>query len=208
MLLGLGDSYTSGGGKQSYPLVAANLLGWSGSNYAVGGSKMGAVAGQLAKTGSLLSNVTHVVLTTSGNDLNVKDALMDVILKGGYKEVETKIWALQPQLVSTYKIIQNAVRLGTKIFGIPYVDLISVGNKIPNENQAHQVMQVYSNMVKAAAAEANIGFIEANTESFIGHEMYSADPYCTSLTESNPLHPNLRGDNKLGEVVADYLKSL
>jgi hypothetical protein len=63
-------------------------------------------------------------------------------------------------------------------------------------------------MVKAAAAEANIGFIEAITESFVGHEMYSADPYCTSLAESNPLHPNLKGDNKLGEVVADYLKSL
>src|SRR5262249_46615192 len=122
--------------------------------------------------------------------------------------VEAKIRALQPQLVSTYKIIQKAVRSGTKIFGIPYVDLISVGNKIPHENEAHQVMQVYSDMIKAAAAEANIGFIESVTHAFVGHEMYSADPYCTSLTDSNPLHPNLKGDNKLGEVVADYLKSL
>lgn len=137
----------------------------------------------------------------------MKDALTEVILHNNFTAVEKKIWALQPPLVSTYKIIQNAVRPGTKIFAMPYVDLISVGNKIPNENQAHQVMQVYSNMVKVAAAQANIEFIQSVTEAFVGHEMYSADPYCTSLTESNPLHPNIKGDYKLGEVVADYLKS-
>lgn len=168
---------------------------------------MNSIPIQLSKAGSLLSNVTHIVLTTSGNDLNVKDALIEVIVDNNYTAVEKKIWTLQSQLVSTYKIIQNAVRSETKIFAIPYVDLISVGNKIPNENQAHQVMQVYSNMIKAAATQANIGFIESVTEAFVGHQMYSDDPYCTSLTDHNPLHPNLKGDYKLGEVIADYLKS-
>jgi hypothetical protein len=48
-LVGLGDSYTSDGGKVSYPLVAANLLSWSGSNSAVPGSKMNGIPSQLAK---------------------------------------------------------------------------------------------------------------------------------------------------------------
>ncbi len=74
-MIGLGDSYTSGGGSQSYPLVAGKFLNWQARNFAVGGSKMNAIAAQLAKVGSLLSNVTHIVLTTSGNDLGVSSAL-------------------------------------------------------------------------------------------------------------------------------------
>ncbi len=206
-MLGLGDSYTANGGQQSYPLVAANLLNWAARNFAVGGSKMSYISTELANARSLLSNVTHVVLTTSGNDIGVGEIIQQVIYHDNYTAVEKKIWSLQPQLVATYKIIQNAVLSGTKIFAIPYVDLFSVGHIIPNEDHAHQVIQVFSNMIKAAATEANIEFIESITEAFVGHQMYSADPYCDGLTGPNALHPNLKGYVKLGQVVADYLKS-
>ncbi len=206
-LLGLGDSYTSGGGKQSYPLVAAGLLNWSGRNFAVGGSKMGDIPSQLATAKSVLANVTHVVLTTSGNDLGVGKSVQEIILHDNYTDVEKRIYSLQPQLVATYKTIQNAVRPGTKIFALPYVDLFSVGHIIPNEDDTHKMMHTYSAMVKAAATEANIGFIESVTEAFVGHEMYSADPYCGGLTGPNAMHPNAKGYIELGQVVADYLKS-
>lgn len=168
---------------------------------------MNSIPIQLSKAGSLLSNVTHIVLTTSGNDLGVKDALIEVITKDNYTAVEKNIWNLQPELVSTYKIIKNAARPGTKIYGIPYVDFISVGNKIPNEDKAHQVMQVFSDMVKSAASNANIDFIEAVKGAFLGHEMYSPDPYSAGLTGPGAAHPNAKGYHKIGEVVADYLKS-
>jgi len=206
-LIGLGDSYTSGGGSQSYPLVAGKLLNWQARNFAVGGSKMNAIAAQLAKVGSLLSNVTHIVLTTSGNDLGVSSALQEIILKNNATGVENKILSLQPQLVSTFKIIQDAVRPGTKIYALPYVDFISVGNKIPNEDKAHEVMKVFANMIQIAAQEVKIEYIEAVLTAFLGHEMYSPDPYCNSFNEPNAAHPNLKGYYKIGEVVADYLKS-
>jgi hypothetical protein len=208
-LIGLGDSYTANGGQQSYPLVAASLLNWTARNFAVGGSKMSYIPTELANAGVLLSNVTHIVLTTSGNDIGVGEIIQQVIYHDNYTAIEKQIWSLQPQLVSTYKMIQNSVRpgLATKIFGIPYVDLFSVGHIIPNEDHAHQVMQVFSDMVKAAAAEANIEFIESVKDAFVGHQMYSADPYCGGLTGPNAMHPNLKGYIKLGQVVADYLKS-
>ena len=206
-MLGLGDSYSSGGGKQSYPLVAAGLLNWAARNFAVGGSKMADIPGQLTNAKSVLTNVTHVVLTTSGNDLGVGSTVQEIILHDNITDAEKRIWALQPKLVATYKIIQNAVRPGTKIFALPYVDLFSVGHVIPNEDDTHAMMHTYSDMIKAATTEANIGFIESVTESFVGHEMYSADPYCGGLTGPNAMHPNAKGYVKLGEVVADYLKS-
>jgi lysophospholipase L1-like esterase len=206
-LIGLGDSYTSGGGSQSYPLVAGKFLNWQARNFAVGGSKMNAIAAQLAKVGSLLSNVTHIVLTTSGNDLGVSSALQEIILKNNATGVENKILSLQPQLVSTFKIIQDAVRPGTKIHALPYVDFISVGNKIPNEDKAHEVMKVFANMIQIAAQEVKIEYIEAVLTAFLGHEMYSPDLYCNSFNEPNAAHPNLKGYYKIGEVVADYLKS-
>jgi lysophospholipase L1-like esterase len=206
-VIGLGDSFTSGGGSKSYPLVAGSLLKWQARNFAVGGSKMDAIAGQLAIVGSLLSNVTHIVLTTSGNDLGVGQAIQQIILNNNATAVENKVLSLKPQLVLTYKIIQGAVRPGTKIYALPYVDFISVGNKIPNEDKAHEVMKVFANMIKTAAQQANIEYIEAVESAFVGHEMYSADPYVAGFNEPGAAHPNAKGYYKIGEVVADYLKS-
>lgn len=206
-MLGIGDSYTSGGGSQSYPLVAGKLLNWQARNFAVGGSKMNAIAGQLATVGSLLSNVTHIVLTTSGNDLGVSESIQQIIVKNNATGVENKALNLKSQLVLTYKTIQGAVRPGTKIYALPYVDFISVGNKIPNEDKAHEVMKVFANMIKTAAQEAKIEYIEAVESAFRGHEIYSADPYAAGFNEPGAAHPNLKGYSKIGEIVADYLKS-
>jgi hypothetical protein len=206
-LIGLGDSYTSGGGAKAYPLIAGSLLNWQARNFAVGGSKMAAIPSQLATVGSLLSSVTHIVLTTSGNDLGVGSSIQEIILKNNSAGVINKALGLKSQLVTTYKIIQGAVRPGTKIFALPYVDFISVGNKIPNEDQAHEVLKVFADVIKAAAQEANIQYIEDVLTAFTGHEMYSADPYAPGFNEPGSAHPNLKGYYKIGEVVADYLKS-
>jgi hypothetical protein len=207
LLLAFGDSYTAGGGSKSYPLVAGSLLNWQARNFAVGGSKMGAIPSQLATAGSLLSQATHIVFTTGGNDLGVSESITQVISKNNYIAVINKIASLKPQLVLTYKIIKGAVRPGTKIYAVPYVDFISVGNKIPNEDSAHLVVNVLSDTIKAAAEEADIGFIEDVKSAFLGHEMYSEDPYAPGLNEPGAAHPNLKGYYKIGEVVADYLKS-
>ena len=168
---------------------------------------MAAIPGQLDRAASILPSVTHIVLTTSGNDLGVKDAITEIIVDNNYTAVEAKIQSLQPQLINTYKTIKTRANSGTKIYGIPYVDFISVGHKIPNEDQCHQVMQVFSDMVKSAASQAGIGFIEDVKGAFLGHEMYSADPYSNGLTGHDAAHPNLKGDNKIGQVVAAYIQS-
>jgi lysophospholipase L1-like esterase len=204
-LFGFGDSYTSGG-KGSYPIVAGNLLQWSARNFAIGGAKMSGMPGQLATASAFLANATHVVFTIGGNDLGVSESLQQIILKNNFTAVANKARSLKPQLVLTYKLIKGAVRPGTKLYAIPYVNFISVGNKIPNDDDCHRLLDVLSDTVKAAAQEANIGFIEAVKSSFLGHEIYSAEPYANGLNEPNAAHPNVKGYNKIGEVVADYLK--
>ncbi|UJR35539.1 hypothetical protein I4U23_028293 [Adineta vaga] len=121
--------------------------------------------------------------------------------------VAAKAIALKPQLVLTYKLIKGAVRPSTKIYALPYVDFLSVGNKVPNENDAHRLVTVIADTIKAAADEAGIGYIAAVKTAFAGHEMYSEDPYAPGLTGSGAAHPNAKGYRKIGEVVAEHLKA-
>ncbi len=83
-MISLGDSYITGDGEQSYPLVAGKLLNWAARHFAVDGLKMNAIQDQLAAAGILLSNVTHIVITTSGNDVSVKNSLMELILSSKF----------------------------------------------------------------------------------------------------------------------------
>jgi hypothetical protein len=63
---------------------------------------------------------------------------------------------MKPRLISTFKRIQSAVSSHTKIYALLYVDLISAGNKVPNENDYH-----ITNLIKEAVAEVNIEYIQA-----------------------------------------------
>jgi hypothetical protein len=101
-------------------------------------------------------------------------------------------------------MIQKAALRETKIFAIPYVDLFSFDRTISNVDRAHQIMQAASDTVKAGAKLANIGFIDDIKNTFVGHEMHSAGPYCYDLTGPNATHPNLNGYHKIGEIVAYY----
>ncbi|CAF1241961.1 unnamed protein product [Adineta steineri] len=205
-LIAFGDSYTSGG-SGSYPLVAGRLLNWPARNFAQGGSKMSHIPTQLSTAGNSLTNATHVVFTTGGNDLGVAESIQQIVLKNNYTAVANKVLSLKSQLIWTYKIIKGALREGTKIYALPYVDFISVGNKIPNEADAHRLMDLLSDTIKAASQEAGIDFIEAVKTAFAGHEIYSADPYAAGFNEPGAAHPNQKGYYKIGEVVADYIKS-
>jgi lysophospholipase L1-like esterase len=207
VLLGFGDSYTAGGDKQSYPYVAADLLKYEAHNYAVGGSVTSMILPQLIEAGKTLLSATHIVFTIGGNDLAGIQTLVD-IANVNITEYEQKCANFQPTLVATYKLIQSVVRPETKIYAIPYVDIISVGNKIPYEAECHQVFQAINNVVRKAAAEANIGFIDSVISAFLGHEIYSADPYADGFDHpGNLYHPNQKGYTKIGEVVAAYIKS-
>ncbi|CAF4900157.1 unnamed protein product, partial [Rotaria sp. Silwood1] len=90
---------------------------------------------------------------------------------------------------------------------VPYVDFISVGNKIPYEAESHKILQAINNVVKNAAAEANIRFIDWVIPAFLGHEIYSADPYADGFDHpKNLFHPNLKRYDMIGKVVAAYIK--
>jgi lysophospholipase L1-like esterase len=207
LLIGLGDSFTSEGGSNSYPIVAARLLNWQVRNFAIGGSKLSGIPIQLGTASSVLPNATHVVFTTGGNDVDIGAAIMQVVLTNNSAAVEAKILALKHSLVSTYKLIKGSVRPGTKVFASPYVNFISVGNKIPNEAECHRLMDLASVTIKAAADEVNIGYIKEVEKAFVGHEMFSDDPYCGGIIGPDAAHPNAKGYYKLGEVVAEFLKS-
>jgi hypothetical protein len=105
-------------------------------------------------------------------------------------------------------MIQKAAPRRTKIFAISYVDLFSFNRTISNIDRVHQIMQVASDTVKAGAKLANIGLIEDVKSTFVGHEMYSADPYGYGLTGPNAAHPNLKGYHKIGEIVAYYFSEV
>lgn len=210
MLIGLGDSFTSAGGAggsaKSYPVVAGNLLNWSSRNFAVGGAKMSGIESQLITAASVLQNATHVVFTIGGNDLGVAESLSQVILKSNFSAVAQKTLSLKSQLIATHRRIKAAFPPTTKIYALPYVDFISVGNLIPNEAQCHQLMDLLTDTIQYAAIEAKIGFISSVKSAFLGHEMFSTDPFVDSLFASkNAAHPNSKGYAKIGELVAAHL---
>lgn len=206
-MLGFGDSFTAGGNKKSHPYIAGDLLDYEAHNYAVGGSITSMILPQLMEAGKLLLSATHIVFTIGGNDLAGLQTLLD-IAQVNITEYQQKCAAFQPTLVTTYKLIQSVVRPETRIYAVPYVDFISVGNKVPYEAESHQVLQAINDVVRNAAAEANIGFIDSVIPAFLGHEMYSADPYADGFDHpENLFHPNLKGYAKIGQVVAAYIKS-
>ncbi|CAF3930234.1 unnamed protein product [Rotaria sp. Silwood1] len=158
------------------------------------------------KAGKTLFSATHVVLTIGGNDLAGLQSLLN-IAQVNITEYEQKCANFQPTLVTTYNLIKSVVRPGTKIYAVPYVDFISVGNKIPYEAESHKILQAINNVVKNAAAEANIRFIDWVIPAFLGHEMYSVDPYADGFDHpKNLFHPNLKGYDMIGKVVAAYIK--
>ncbi|CAF1366050.1 unnamed protein product [Didymodactylos carnosus] len=110
LLIGLGDSFTSGGGTGSYPKVAGELLKWQALNYAKGGAKMNGIPAQLTTAAQKLQSATHIVFTIGGNDLGVADSLLQVVLMNNYTAVATKAASLKPRLVATYKMIQAAAK--------------------------------------------------------------------------------------------------
>jgi lysophospholipase L1-like esterase len=206
-LLGFGDSFTSGGGSQSYPYVAAGLLNWQKRNYAVGGAKTNNILPQLVNAGTILSSATDIVLTIGGNDIDGIQSLAN-IAQLNIALFEQKAAGLKSTLVSTYKLIKGAVRPETKIYAVPYVDFVSVGNKVPYEAESHRIMRAINNAVRDAAAEANISYIDTVISAFLGHEMYSTDPFIDDFSHpTNAVHPNLKGYAKIGEVVAAYIKA-
>ncbi|UJR11989.1 hypothetical protein I4U23_016167 [Adineta vaga] len=211
LLVGLGDSAaasgTAGGYPVSYPTVAANLLGCAVRNFAKDGVKMNAIAGQLNSAKSILPNTTHITVTIGGNDLGILEAFNQIIINNNYALVAAKVTVLKPTWVSTFKLIRSSVPSTTKVYAIPYTDVISVGNKIPNEENGHKIYHHISTTIKEAAAEAGIGFIEAVTTAFAGHEIYSADPYADDYFHpKNPIHANAKGCAKIGEVIANYIR--
>jgi lysophospholipase L1-like esterase len=182
-------------------------LNWQVRNFAVGGAVTHNIATQLTNAGAILSSATHVVLTIGGNDLYALQTLtgiaqLDITL---YEQICANFI---PTLVSTYKQVKAAVRPETKIYALPYVDFISVGNKIPYEAELHRVIKAINNAERDAAVEANIGYIDSVVSAFLSHEMYSADPYIDNFNHpTNLLHPNLKGYVKIGEVIAAYLQA-
>ncbi|UJR11709.1 hypothetical protein I4U23_015890 [Adineta vaga] len=215
LIVGIGDSWTSGDGGGSvgangrspnaYPLVAAKLLNWEGKNLARGGSKINDIANQLKTFSTLPYPPTHIVVSTSGNDLGVADALIQVTLLNNIAAVSTKLATIKPRLVAVYKSIQAYVPTA-KVYAIPYPNFVGTSNKLPNEAKCRQMMELITTTVREAAAEANIGYIDVSG-AFRGHEMYSQDPFIWGLFDRSAAHPNQKGYAKMGEMVAEYLQA-
>ena len=154
----------------------------------------------------MLPLATHVVLTISGNDVDGIAKLVN-IARVNVTAFEEQCTKFKPTLVSTYKQIKAAVRAETKIYALPYVDFISVGNRVPYEYESHKILQALNKLVEDAAAEANIYYVATVVSAFLDHEMYSSDPYIDDFKHpTNAVHPNLKGYAKIGEVLAAYLQ--
>ncbi|CAF1245035.1 unnamed protein product, partial [Didymodactylos carnosus] len=206
LLLGLGDSFTSGGGSRSCPHVAAGLLNWQVRNFAVGGATTKNILPQLINAAAVFPVTTDIVLTIGGNDLNGIGSLASVA-QLNITLFEQRAASFKPTLVSTYKQIKATARPETKIFALPYVDFISVGNGMPYKAESRRILQALNNCVRDAATEASTGYIDSVISAFLGHEMNSADPYIDNFNHpTNALHSNLKGYAKIGDVVAAHLQ--
>ncbi|CAF1035605.1 unnamed protein product [Adineta steineri] len=215
LLVGIGDSWTSGDGGGSvgangrspnaYPLVAAKILNWEGKNLARGGSKINDIAAQLKTFSTLPFPPTHIVVGTGGNDLGVAEALIQVTLLNNLAAVSSKLITIKPRLVSVYKDIQKYVPTA-KVYAVPYPNFVGNSNKLPNESKCRLMMELLTTTIKEAAAEANIGYIDVSG-AFKGHEMYSEEPFIWGLFDKSAAHPNQKGYTKMGEIVAAHLQA-
>lgn len=232
VIVGLGDSFTSGVGSadldassgicrrspNSYPLLAAKQLGVTGANAACSGAPVSALTEtfrgqqpQISKIGS----AKFVVMTVGGNDVlslsNATNLLID------QAKFEAQIAAVRDQLVTNLKAAQ-AQAPSAQFMLLAYPDLFPSSNDPSVANcptgvsgvltPLHTAFTDLNSAIQSAATTGAVSYV-GTSNAFKGHDICSTDPWVASLTDPNTaLHPNDKGYAALAKAAASAIKPL
>lgn len=230
LLIGLGDSYSTGGGippadlssetchrsQRAYPLVAADELGFAGENVACGGAVLADFTSTSRRgeppqiTG--IGGADIVAFTMGGNDVGGPGGVLESGADAAsMAEFAAQVEALSPQLVAAYTDVQRAAA-GAVLYVMGYPDIV------PRTQQAldsclgararglvaadiHYNVALLNAAIEAAAAAVDAVFVDTSP-SFAGHEMCTAEAYANAPGELAAESPGGgMHPNELGHLV-------
>lgn len=232
VLIGMGDSYTSGLGAppytdnstcyrstKAYPLLAAESLGYTGKNIACAGTDTEDVQttynNEPAQTGSL-GDADWVVMTIGGNNANIL---------GGVLQDETPIDTVISNLASVSSAVQGvltnvkAKAPDADIILVGYPDVLPanatslnscLGDQAGNVDLAkeHEAFKKLNDAEKTAAQKAGVIFVDT-TQAFVGHDACATDAWITGVDDPDaPFHANAKGQTQIADMVATAIEKV
>jgi lysophospholipase L1-like esterase len=231
LLVGIGDSYTSGVGvtpyepasvitgcdrslSGAYPLLAADELGVDGRNFACSGATTAAFSGSFkaepAQTAQL-ADADAVVMTIGGNDVGALSALATGDLSG----IPAALQALPGKLRSAYAAVESAAP-EAKVYVVTYPDILpatsaSLEGCVPDQLQDLDLTQLrvgvtaLNTAITLTAKQSGLEVIDAS-DAVKGHELCSDDPWVVGIGAPGALHPNSEGQQAIADLVVATLK--
>lgn len=230
LLVGMGDSYTTGGGVPggvdqssgldpctqslgSYPLVAAEELGFAGQNVACGGAVLSDFTtvshrGAPPQTAGI-GNADVIAFTMGGNDVGGPGGVLESSRTAApMAAFAASVDALRPQLVAAYLDVQRAAP-AAEIYVLGYPDIVPITQQALDAclgaraagliaPDIHHNVDLLNAAIADAATSAGAEFV-ATTPSFAGHEMCTNDAYANAPEDRAPaspggaMHPNELG---------------
>lgn len=231
VIVAMGDSYTSGEGvppfdpatdtrtnkchrsTAAYVVVTARLTGSQQRNVACSGSQtkdlFTSFKTEPSQVSRIGSDATDIVLSVGGNDV---DGLEAVLTMPSQDVLAAELAQLRPNLVNTYLRVKAAAPKA-QLHVVGYPAMFHTGNawclasKARREYIVNATRQL-NETIRQAAAEAKVRYIDTFS-AFSGHELCTARSYMNGIDVFNfrySLHPNVAGQQRLGEVVAQGLR--
>lgn len=228
-LVGVGDSFASGAGNSPYepgtdveggcfrsttafPLIVGKQLKVKAKSVACSGAEARNIYDPFrdqAPQKNAVRNATIIVGSIGGNDYQH-------VVNPDYKDNEgygnpATFTKIKPQIIKAYKELKTSA---------PYAKIYIVGYPLifPKEFSLRckesflrwvdpALISNLNNTIKLAAAEAGVNYVDISN-AFEGHEICTADPYAYGRTSEGKgsFHPNSKGHQLIGEIIANQIK--
>jgi lysophospholipase L1-like esterase len=227
LIVGLGDSYSSGGSSDTYPgtgqcwqsagaysLLAAKELGYRGKNYACSGAVTAdmtrAFKGQAAQISLIDSDADWVVLTIGGNDIGILGNAA-----GGTTQ-QTNATNMLPKTQTAIENVLKGIKQkvpNAKVMLLSYPNYLpasgTCGGKISSQTNLAGATQLYKNLtatMKSASTATGTQFLDV-APSFIGHDACASDAWFSGSGSPVADHLNGKGYAQIAKQVSAAIKA-
>lgn len=231
LIIGIGDSYTSGVGAppydaskcyrsqaSSYPVLAAAALGYQVRNIACSGADTQDVQSEYQGEPSQVGRIADadwVVMTIGGNDPD----LLGNMTKGsaGVRAIAAKIPATRQKVQDVLQKVKAAAP-HAEVAILTHSDILPqtqeqakacLGDDAAKIDVAgmHQQFTAF-NAAIAAAAKATGAHLVDVASAFRGHDMCSTTPWIENLAAEGAEHPNVTGYTHMASMVAKAIDAV
>jgi hypothetical protein len=231
VIVGMGDSYTSGMGVRpyvgnakcyrsasAYPLLAANALGYTGRNVACAGADTQDVGidynGDSSQIGQL-NDPDWVVMTVGSNNVDLSGAVLqdEVSVSTMMSRIPKVGSSVEGVLTSVQKAAPNAEVILVNhpdVLPANASSLTCLGDKASSVDLAnmHKAYAQFNAALKTAASNAKAIYVDTAAV-FAGHDVCAKDPWFTGLDDPDAaFHLNLAGSQQVANLVVAAIKKV